>query len=203
MKILLDPGHGIPHTGATGRVLGIKEHITTLRVTHVLKSWLEARLPAPENAIYLTRLNDACLITRRDDRAGDLMARGVMAGRIGANLLLSIHCNASTDPRANGYECFTLPGQDQSDVLADELLRSYGRAFPHLRLRADRRDGDLDKEMDLRVLKTAPPHLPKVLFELAFLSNAAEEAWLGNSANYPAIAAALGEGIMSWIRYQR
>lgn len=196
MKILIDPGHGIPHTGAKGRILGIEERVVTLRVAHVTKSYLESK----GVTVYLTRSTDLCLV--KSDRVSDLRARGVMAGRVGANALLSLHCNSVADPRANGYEGYTLPGQDQSDVLADSLLKSYGRAFRQIRLRADLRDGDLDKEMDLRVLHSAPPHLPKVLFELAFLSNPAEEAFLGNSDNYPAIAAALGEGIMNWARRQ-
>ena len=196
MKILLDPGHGIPHTGAKGRILGIEERIVTLRVAHVTKSYLEAK----GVTVYLTRSTDLCLV--KSDRTADLRARGVMAGRVGANALLSIHGNSAADPRAHGYEGFTLPGQDESDVLADALLRSYGRAFPQMKLRADTRDGDLDKEMDLRVLRSAPPHIPKVLFELAFLSNPAEEVFLGDSKNYPIIAAALGEGIMDWARRQ-
>lgn len=192
MKILIDPGHGIPHTGAKGRILGIEERITTLRVAHVLKSWLEAK----GNIAYLTRSTDLCLV--KSDRVSDLRARGVMAGRIGANVLLSIHCNSVADPRANGCECYTLPGQDASDLLADELLKSYRISFPQIRLRADFRDGDMDKEMNLRVLRSAPPHLPKALFELAFLSNPEEEAFLGNPVNYPGIAAALGRGIENW-----
>lgn len=196
MKILIDPGHGIPHAGATGRVLGVKEHIVALRVAHVTKSYLESK----GITVYLTRSTELCLV--KSDRVSDLRARGVMAGRVGANALLSLHCNSVADPRANGYEGYTLPGQDQSDVLADSLFKSYGRAFPQIRLRSDLRDGDLDKEMDLRVLHSAPPHLPKVLFELAFLSNPREEAFLGNSDNYSAIAAALGEGILTWARRQ-
>lgn len=196
MKILIDPGHGVPHTGAKGRILGIEERVVTLRIAHVTKSYLEGK----GATVYLTRSTDLCLV--KSDRVSDLRARGVMAGRIGANLLLSLHCNSVADPRANGYEGYTLPGQDQSDVLADSLLKSYGRAFPQIRLRSDLRDRDLDKELDLRVLHSAPPRLPKVLFELAFLSYPAEEAFLGNSDNYPAIAAALGEGIMDWARRQ-
>ena len=196
MKILIDPGHGIPHTGAKGRVLGIEERITTLRVGHVLKSWLEAH----GHTAYLTRTTDQCII--KSDRSSDLRARGVMAGRLQVHLMLSIHCNSVADPRANGYEGYTLPGQDQSDVLANSLLKSYGRAFPQMNLRADMRDGDIDKEMDLRVLRSAPPHIPKVLFELAFLSNPVEEEFLEDSKNYPIIAAALGEGIMDWARRQ-
>ena len=196
MKILIDPGHGIPHTGAKGRILGIEERITTLRVGHVLKSWLEAH----GHTAYLTRTTDQCII--KSDRSSDLRARGVMAGRLQVHLMLSIHCNSVADPRANGYEGYTLPGQDQSDVLANSLLKSYGRAFPQMNLRADMRDGDIDKEMDLRVLRSAPPHIPKVLFELAFLSNPVEEEFLEDSKNYPIIAAALGEGIMDWARRQ-
>lgn len=196
MKVLIDAGHGLPHTGAKGRILGIEERIVTLRIAHVTKSWLEAQ----GVTAYLTRTTDLCLV--KSDRTADLRARGVMAGRIGADLLLSLHCNSSADPRANGHEGYTLPGQDASDLLAEYILKSYGAAFPQIRLRSDLRDGDLDKEMDLRVLRSAPPHLPKVLFELGFLSHPEEEEFLGDSKNYPAIAAALGQGIINWARRQ-
>jgi len=192
MKILLDPGHGVPHKGAKGRVLGIEEHVVSLNVCVALKEWLEAH----GNTVYLTRSSYLCLV--KSDRSSDLRARGVMAGRVGANCLVSVHCNSSADGKANGYECFTLPGQDISDPLATEMLLSYGRAFQHLRLRADTRDGDIDKETDLLVLKSTLPGIAKCLFELAFLSNRTEEAWLGNPGNYPAIAAALGAGICNW-----
>lgn len=195
MRVLIDPGHGIPHTGATGRILGVKEHVVTLDVALALKAWLEAH----GIQAYLTRSTEMCLVPRRNERSADLRARGVMAGRIGAGMMLSLHCNSVADPRANGCECFTLPGQDQSDRLADELLKSYRTAFPNIRLRADLRDGDLDKEMDLRVLNSAPPGIPKALFEFAFLSNPAEEAFLGDSANYPAIAEALGIGVDKYL----
>lgn len=191
-KILLDPGHGIPHTGAKGRVLGIEERIVTLRVCFTLKSWLESH----GHVVYLTRTTDQCLI--KSDRSADLRARGVMSGRLGVNCLVSIHCNSAADPRANGYECFTLPGQDISDNLAILILKSYGSVFPHLKLRADMSDGDMDKETDLLVLKSAAPKIAKCLFELAFLSNRAEEEWLSNPGNYPAIAAAIGTGICNW-----
>lgn len=194
MKILLDPGHGIPHTGAKGSILGIEERIVVLRVAFVLKSWLEAH----GDTVYLTRNTDLCVI--KSDRAADLRARGAMAARLQVHCMLSIHGNSVADPRVSGYECFTLPGQDASDLFADELLKSYRASFPNMRLRADLRDGDLDKEMDLLVLKSAPKALPKALFELAFLSNPAEEKWLGNPNNYPAIAAALGRGIQNWGR---
>lgn len=197
MKILLDPGHGIPHTGAKGRIIGIEERIVVLHVAFVLKSWLEAH----GDIVYLTRASDLCVV--RSDRAADLRARGAMAARLQAQCMLSIHGNSVADPRANGYECFTLPGQDASDRLADELLKSYRSSFPNMKLRADLRDGDLDKEMDLLVLKSAPKGLPKALFELAFLSNPTEEKWLGNPANYPVIAAALGRGIQNWGRATR
>lgn len=191
-RVLIDPGHGIPHTGATGRIMNTREHIVALRVAVSLSAWLQAH----GYQVCLTRVTDACLVS--SDRSADLRARGVMAGRVQANCMLSIHCNSAPAPQANGYECFTLPGQDASDPFATELLRSYGAAFPFLHLRADTSDGDIDKETSLLVLKSAPQGVAKALFELAFLSNPAEEKFLANPANYPLIAAALGAGICNW-----
>ena len=191
-KILIDPGHGIPHAGAKGRIKGIEERVVALRVALILQNWFKAY----GHIAYLTRTTDACIV--KSDRSADLRARGTMAGRYGAHCLVSIHCNSAADPNANGYECFTLPGQDVSDPLATEMLLAYGRAFPHLRLRADTRDGDIDREMDLLVLKSVSPGIAKCLFELAFLSNKAEEEWLGDPKNYLAIATALGTGICNW-----
>lgn len=197
MRIVLDAGHGTPHTGAVGRVLGVKEQNVTLAVCFELKRVLQTN----NHTVYLTRNSPGCLVP--SDRTLDLNARAVMAGRLSANCLISIHCNSAADASAHGFECFTTPGQDISDGLATEMLRSYGSAFPHLSLRADMRDGDADKEADLRVIKRITPGIAGVLFELAFLSNRIEEGWLGDRRNHPMIAAALGRGIDNWGRHMR
>jgi len=192
MRIVLDAGHGIPYAGATGRVRGIKEQDVTLNVCFELKRVLEAN----NHTVYLTRNSQGCLVP--SDRTLDLNARAAVAGRLNANCLISIHCNSAADTRAHGFECFTTPGRDISDGLASEILRSYGYAFPHLTLRADMRDGDADKEADLRVIKRLSPGIAGVLFELAFLSNQTEEAWLGDRRNHSMIAEALAQGIYNW-----
>ena len=117
-----------------------------------------------------------------------------MAGA-NADLMLSLHCNSVADPRANGYEGYTLPGQDQSDVLAIRFLKVMVRAFPQIRLRSDLRDGDLDKEMDLRVTLRAAPC--RKCYSKAGLFIPPGRRGFSGQLGYPAIAAALGEG--SWI----
>lgn len=197
MKILLDPGHGDPWGGAVGHILKIREQDVALSVCRELKHCLEDL----GHACHMTRYDGKCLI--RKDRTLDLNARAVMAGAIGADCLVSIHCNSAVATTAKGYECFTTPGQDESDRLAAEMIKYYGKAFPQIKLRADRRDGDDDKEANLRVIKQVAPGIAAVLFELAFISNPVEEAFLANKINHQLIACALARGIDNWGRLKQ
>lgn len=79
---------------------------------------------------------------------------------------LSIHSNAGG---GRGFELFTSPGETQSDPIANIIGEEYQKTFPERPLRADYRDGDLDKERRFYVLTRT--RMPAVLTENFFMDN--------------------------------
>ncbi len=93
-RIVLDPGHGGNDAGATGPT-GVKEKDVTLDVAkRAAKALGDAGLKA-----YLTR---------DDDRYVTLEERTARANQLGADLFVSIHCNAAENHARRGVETYVL-----------------------------------------------------------------------------------------------
>ncbi len=97
--IVIDAGHGGHDPGAIGPS-GLKEKQVTLNVAKALKEKLdkEGRKYGITN-VYLTR---------SDDRFIPLEERTGIAKKMGADLFISIHCNAARDKQAYGTETYYL-----------------------------------------------------------------------------------------------
>ncbi len=93
--IVLDPGHGGTNPGAPS-VTGVYEkHITLPIALEIEKQLREA-----------TDVN--VTLTRRGDTSIGLRERTRLANDAGGDLLISIHCNSSENPDANGLEVYFL-----------------------------------------------------------------------------------------------
>lgn len=86
---------------------------------------------------------------------------------------LSIHSNAGG---GSGFEVFTSPGQTKSDKIANIFSQTYQKYFPDFPFRADKSDGDADKEADFYVLRKTD--CPSVLVENLFFDNIKEAKYL-------------------------
>ena len=93
-RIVIDPGHGGSDPGARAGAL-----IESELVLDISKR-LEQRLKAHQNL--------EVVLTRRTDEYIPLEARTSLAKRVGADLFLSIHANASQKPDARGIETYFL-----------------------------------------------------------------------------------------------
>ena len=93
-RIVLDPGHGGHDPGARGS--GLSEAELVLDVTLRLKKLLEKQ---PGIEVTLTRESDVFI---------PLDERTAIANRKNADLFLSIHANASRNPKASGVETYFL-----------------------------------------------------------------------------------------------
>jgi N-acetylmuramoyl-L-alanine amidase len=93
-RIVLDPGHGGHDPGARGN--GLSEAELVLDVTLRLKKLLEKQ---PGVEVTLTRESDIFI---------PLDERTAIANRKNADLFLSIHANASRNPKASGVETYFL-----------------------------------------------------------------------------------------------
>ena len=93
-KVVLDPGHGGIDPGAIGPG-GIREKDVTLAI-------------AQKVAVSLYRSGVDVVLTRDDDRLVTLEERTARANASGADLFLSIHCNASEGHSRKGVETYVL-----------------------------------------------------------------------------------------------
>jgi N-acetylmuramoyl-L-alanine amidase len=154
ISYVIDPGHGGSDSGAVGTVDGVSyaEKKIVLDVSIKLFSLMEA----DDRFTTLGR-------TRSRDEFIPLADRAKFANTLGAKLV-SIHANAGG---GTGFECFTTPGQTESDKLATSLLSHYAGEFAGWTTRYDMKDGDPDKEARFTVLTGTEK--ASVLFELGFM----------------------------------
>lgn len=99
-------------------------------------------------------------------------------------ITLESHLNADDGSgKASGCEGYTTVGDDFSDVFAEAILRRVkGKG---MKLRADERDGDLDKEKDFYLIrKSKALGVPSVLMEWFFMTNRQEVDKYANFNQY-------------------
>lgn len=181
MRVFINPGHapdGIPDPGAIGPT-GLRECDVTYSV-----------------GLYLGELLRQIGYEVRGLQHDSLKAVCDAANAYRPDCFISIHCNAFTNPAAKGMEIYTTPGNTAADALASCIMRQLESEFPALAVRGDWSDGDVDKEAGLYVLRHTDA--PAVLVELAFISNADEEALLKAPEGQRRCAAALERGIIDW-----
>lgn len=102
-KVVIDPGHGGKDPGAHG-IHGVDEKDVVLAVSKLLASSLRA------DGIEV-------VLTRTDDRFLSLEERTGLANAQGADLFISIHANASTNPGLRGVEVYYLNNTDNRGTL--------------------------------------------------------------------------------------
>jgi len=96
-RIALDPGHGGSEHGAIGR-LGLQEKDVVLDIAH---------RAAP---LLARELGISTLLTRDGDVRVPLEERVAKANAFGADIFVSIHCNAASIHSARGVMTFVLDG---------------------------------------------------------------------------------------------
>lgn len=157
MKVLLDAGHGMSTPGKRspdGRlyewefnrdiVCRIRPLLNKLKIDHVEL--------VPET--YDVSLKERCK-----------RANQIHHENNGNTFLVSIHANAGG---GTGWEIWTSPGQTESDVIAEFFFKEAELAFaPEWKMRADKSDGDSDKEAHFYILEHTI--CPAVLTENFFM----------------------------------
>ena len=170
VKIFINAGHGPSSTGGSydpGAVgaTGLQEAGITLKIGQLLNN----------------KLKTVCTSVLYQD--ANLTAICNESNVFGADLFVSIHCNAATVSTASGLEtyCYQFGGQ------GEKLARSVQTQLIKFLGRADRGV----KEGNFQVLRNTKA--PAILTEIGFISNPQEEAlmkgteWLENAAEALAI----------------
>ena len=179
--VVLDPGHGGSDTGAIG-YSGVREKDVALAVS--LRT--EQLLRGAGAEVVMTRTKDVDVGPAGSTDAGELQARvDVSLAHPSAELFLSVHCNAFTNPEAHGMETYYYPKTDADEhfaTLLNEELAAAGGLFNRGVKYA-------------RFYLLRHTEIPASLVELGFLSNPDEEALLADADYQEQMAQALFHAI--------
>lgn len=166
-RIVIDPGHGTDGKGTDPGAIGpggTKEKDINLAVSLKLAELLKSA----GASVFLTRSGESLPYY--------LAERAYYANDIGADIFVSIHCNASLSAEANGTSTFyyapagTELGEQRGERqrLASSIQRGLVNSI-------NRKDLGI-KESNFSVLRNTT--MPSVLVEIAFISNPVEEKLL-------------------------
>ncbi|VDA99124.1 N-acetylmuramoyl-L-alanine amidase [Olavius algarvensis spirochete endosymbiont] len=222
--ILIDPGHGGRDSGAAHNwfVDGIEYPLTEKDIVLELSLHVEEALKRnyPDKKVMLTRNSD--VYPSLEERIA--LANGVELGVREGMIYLSIHANASLNPRAEGYEVWYLPEDYRRSLVDPKSLGSRGNEiapivnalwedeFTHESIRlADmilsRFTAELGSNIPNRgrreeswfVVRNAK--MASVLVEVGFITHKAEAKRLRQPDYLRKISNAIYDGIVDFVNY--
>ncbi len=125
--VIIDPGHGGKDPGAVGNftVDGERRTIREKNVVLDIALRLEERLKKryPEKRIIMTRNDDTYLTLEERTE----FANKVQLDEREAMIFISIHANASLDPKSTGYEVWYLPPDYRRELVDPQSLDKEAR----------------------------------------------------------------------------
>ena len=181
--ITLDAGHGGSDSGAIGPT-GYSEKEATLAITQNVADILSNS----GAKILMTRDSDVDVYGVNASAINELQARVNVGNNSNSDLFISIHCNAFTNPSANGTQTFYYDGSYQGKKLAT-LIQKEMIEVNNLRDRGI-------STCNFYVVKHSA--MPAVLIETAFITNPTEEALLSDPDWQSELAKAIARGISAY-----
>lgn len=192
--VVLDAGHGGYDPGAVGRdsdgniILYEKE--ISLKLAQKVKNLLSAQ----GVSVVMTREVDKAL---GDSEMKDLLARAEIANDSDADIFVSIHTNAFSNPEASGTcvlyaglatnSGYEITGKTVAQNIQTPLVIATGL-----------RDRGVVARPNIVVLKETV--MPAVLIECAFISCPTDQQVLSNEVKLEQMAAAISEGIVKSLK---
>jgi len=174
MKIFINPGHSVNAGEDPGACYnGLREADIALAIGQLVENYLRAA--SYETFLFqFDGLDEIC----------------EAANSWGADIFVSIHCNAADDPTANGTETFCVYGAGAGYTLADCIQRQIVRSLPVTNR------GVQEKGYAVLTGTTCPA----TLVETAFLSNRTDAELLKNCQDE--FARAIARGVTDFIRIE-
>lgn len=188
-RIVIDAGHGGPDPGAIGRS-GLEEADVNLAISLKLRD----KLQAMGANVRMTRDTDSSVAPPGSGKRAELQARVDVANRWPAQLFVSVHSNSSVRPEVHGTEVYI--ARQSSEASRQMANHIHQEMVDQLGLR----DNGVRRQ-DFYVVKNTT--MPAVLVETAYISNATEEALLGDPNFQERAAEAIADGLVAFDEQRR
>lgn len=168
-SIVIDPGHGGIDSGASSN------HVIEKEITLAISQKLADVLQSYGGKVTFTRESDIDYYTRgRGGKRKDLLTRIEIMESSGAEIFISVHCNAFRGANLSGAQVFYSPKFPQNRILAERLQEAL-KDFPHGNKR--------QAKEDLHILILNDTDMQGVLIETGYVTNQ-QEATLLADHNY-------------------
>ncbi|WP_342665533.1 N-acetylmuramoyl-L-alanine amidase [Prochlorococcus sp. MIT 0601] len=176
--VVIDPGHGGPDSGAIG-IGGLRESEIVLDVSKQVVD-------------ILYKKGVKAKLTRNSEIDLDLPPRVNMANRIGADVFVSIHANASRgfQKDVNGLETYYFSGY-QGFKLAKNIQNEILKADPKSPDRGVRQG---------RFFVIRRTNMPAALVEIGFLTGIDDARSLSQADHLKRVAFAISKGILKYLK---
>lgn len=190
--IVVDAGHGGEDGGAVG-VNGLVEKEINLAIALALADDLKAS----NFPVVLVRdsdysVGDQTLSTVAERKRSDTKRRVQLVEETGDCILVSIHQNQFSQSQYKGAQMFYSPNDSESALLAECIRQSVVGSLQPENTRQNKEAGE-----DIYLLTHC--QVPGVIVECGFLSNPEEANLLGQEEYQQDMAAAIYNGIISFV----
>lgn len=178
-KICIDPGHGGSDPGACGN--GLRECDIALIVGLKVRGYLQAA----GYEVIMTRETDVDVAYPDASARDELQARCDISDNAGADIFVSIHCNAVKCDQARGTETFYYTDSPRGEKLAKYIQAQLVGSI-----------GTVDRGIkDNPLYVTGHTEAVAALLELAFISNLEDAAKLRDPHWQDEMARAVARGV--------
>jgi len=179
--IYIDPGHGGIDPGACGQEVLEKDVVLKVAL------YLGVRLEKDGAKVVYSRTGDYDLETEDKD---DVQERIKLIKSSGATMVISLHCNAFTDPSEWGAQTFYNSSKHKENRRLAELIQA----------RLKEKTGTY-REASAKLQHFILNHssVPSATIELGFLSNPREEGLLGSSSYQQELAECIRQAILEFV----
>lgn len=190
--VIIDAGHGFPDGGAVG-MHGSVESTLNLKIAKKTEKILKDK---GFHVIMTRRKEDgihSCEGSVAQKKKDDMRKRLEIINSGKADIFVSIHMNKFTDARYRGAQVIYSANFKESEELAQLIQSAFWKVD---KSQAHRRA--MRAPSGIFLLKNA--HIPAVIAECGFLSNADDEQLLGTDSHRSAVARAIADGIEQYYR---
>ena len=179
--IAIDPGHGGIDDGASAN------HVIEKEITLAISKKMGQLLEKYGARVIFTRESDIDYYTRgRGGKRNDLLKRVEMIENSGAELFISIHCNAFRSVNLSGAQVFYSPKFAENKIVAERLQQAIKEISPN--------NKRLAKE-DKAILLLNGIRVPGVMVETGYVTNQQESILLADPAYQDKLVEHLVKGL--------